>query len=530
MRALLTITVMLAFTKISTVIKGFIPKYRFVRHGYYHPAVRGQQYIDSYSTLFLSARASRVKLSTPGSSLVRLHATKTNLGDDNSIDNERNRFGLSNEYDYNDPSLGGSGPAGSPSESAGPAAYTVRNNRRSEKFNELIKDLRDLISTPGMTRVGVTRSVQVARAFARITLDYSRNRAAFTNPTTKRLSAPKAMRRLFEELGATYIKLGQFIASSPTLFPAEYVSEFQACLDKSPTVPYSEVKKIIEQDLGRPIALVFERINPIPIASASIAQVSSWHKATSSCHTHLLMLHSSCNSISILSHPPCNAATTLSSHNHFLMPQVHRAILKNGTEVAVKVRKPGVDSTLKADLGFLLVTSRIIEFINPSLTAFSLSNIVSDIRESMLDELDFTKEAANLVNFREFLDRSGINDATAPAPYPEASGKRVLTMEYLSGVPLVDLENIKKYSDSPEETLVSALRTWALTVATNDVFHADVHAGNVLVLEDGRVGFIDFGIGKEKESNTIVSQFSSVTCSSKRRSSHSVSQTNDCYN
>ena len=114
----------------------------------------------------------------------------------------------------------------------------------------------------------------------------------------------------------------------------------------------------------------------------------------------------------------------------------------------------------------------------------------------MLEELDFTLEAKNLVGFRDFLAAKGITDATAPMPYPAASGKKVLTMEYLHGVPLVDLEGIRKYSSNPEATLIAALGTWASSVVENDFFHADVHAGNLLVLEDGRVGFIDFGIGK----------------------------------
>jgi aarF domain-containing kinase len=119
----------------------------------------------------------------------------------------------------------------------------------------------------------------------------------------------------------------------------------------------------------------------------------------------------------------------------------------------------------------------------------------------MLDELDFRKEASNLNNFRAFLERNQITDATAPEPYPEASGTRILTMEYLKGTPLVDLEGIKKYSANPEATLISALRTWAASVAENDMYHADVHGGNLLVLEDGRIGFIDFGIvGKLSET------------------------------
>jgi aarF domain-containing kinase len=154
-----------------------------------------------------------------------------------------------------------------------------------------------------------------------------------------------------------------------------------------------------------------------------------------------------------------------------------------------------------ADLGFLFVASKIVELINPAISAISLSNIVGDIRTSMLDELDFRKEAQNLENFRRFLEKNEFFDATAPMPFPQASGQRVLTMEYLKGVPLVDLDGIRKFTSSPEATLISALRTWAASVATNDIFHADVHAGNLLVLEDGRIGFIDFGIvGKISDS------------------------------
>mmetsp|Transcript_4740 Transcript_4740/g.6509 ORF Transcript_4740/g.6509 Transcript_4740/m.6509 type:complete len:552 (-) Transcript_4740:731-2386(-) len=333
----------------------------------------------------------------------------------------------------------------------------------SAKLMSLLGDIREILQTPGMAKFGLTRSLQVARASNKIVLEFLQSKEKYTD-SNGQLSVPKTLRRVFEELGATYIKLGQFIASSPTLFPAEYVTEFQACLDKSPTVPYSEIKKIIQEDLAQPVSSFFLSVDPVPLASASIAQV-------------------------------------------------HKAVLRDGTEVVIKVRKPGVDSTLMADLGFLLVASKVIEFINPAVSAVSLSNIVGDIRASMLDELDFKKEAKNLENFRSFLVANGITDATAPKPFPQASGTRVLTMEYLKGVPLVDLEGIRKFTKSPEATLISALRTWAATVATNDVFHADVHAGNLLVLEDGRIGFIDFGIvGKISDSfrNAIYDLFAAL--------------------
>eukprot|EP01035_Chromulina_nebulosa_P029087 gene29087-38514_t len=264
------------------------------------------------------------------------------------------------------------------------------------KMVELLGDIREILQTPGMAKVGFTRSLQVALASNKIILEFLQSREKYTD-SAGQLSIPKTLRRIFEELGATYIKLGQFIASSPTLFPAEYVTEFQACLDRSPTVSYSEIKKIIQDDLKQPISSLYLSVDPVPLASASIAQV-------------------------------------------------HRAVLRDGTEVVIKVRKPGVDSTLMADLGFLLVVSKIIEFINPSISAISLSDIVGDIRSSMLDELDFRKESQNLVNFRSFLEANGITDATAPKPFPHASGIRVLTMEYLKGVPLVDLEGIRRYT------------------------------------------------------------------------------------
>lgn len=283
------------------------------------------------------------------------------------------------------------------------------------------------------------------------------------------ISVLKTLRKVFEQLGATYIKLGQFIASSPTVFPAEYVEEFQACLDKTPTVPYYVIRKIIQDDLKRPLQNIFASIDPSPLASASIAQV-------------------------------------------------HRATLKDGTEVVIKVRKPGVDSTLQADLAFLLVASKLIEFINPGISSLSLANIVSDIRESMLDELDFRKEAQNLINFRDFLWKNNVVDATAPEPFLEFSRERVLTMEFFRGVPLVDLEGVKSFANEPQLTLMNALRTWAMTVATNDLFHADLHAGNLLGLRDGRVGFIDFGIvGKISDSfRTAVSNlFTASVCTRK---------------
>ncbi|CAE7029913.1 unnamed protein product [Symbiodinium sp. CCMP2592] len=312
----------------------------------------------------------------------------------------------------------------------------------AEDALKLLQEFGEVAASTGM-EMGLRRGLQAAQAAAATAAEVARKPPAELDEAF----VAKVLRKLFERLGSTYVKLGQFIASSPTVFPAPYVKEFQRCLDSTSTVSFVEVKRIIERELGRPLRDVYAYVDPTPLASASIAQV-------------------------------------------------HTGRLRDGSEVVVKVQKPGIEEVLKTDLGVVYLAARILEFINPDLNIRgSLADIASDLRQSMLGELDFREEQKNLDVYRDFLDENGLTAiAVAPKPYPEASSKRVLTMERLSGVPLVDLEGIKKYTADPEATLVNALNVWALSVQKCEFFHADVHAGNLLVLEDGRVGFIDFGI------------------------------------
>ena len=170
-------------------------------------------------------------------------------------------------------------------------------------------------------------------------------------------------------------------------------------------------------------------------------------------------------------------------------------MLKSGNkEVVVKVLKPDVEDTLKADLSFVLVVSKVLQFLNPELSRTSLVDIVGDIRASMLEEVDFKKEAQNIDAFRRYLDDADLNSiAKAPFVYSQFSGNRVMNMEYFKGVALTDLDAIRNVSrGDPEATLVNALNVWFGSVLACESFHADVHAGNLIVCEDGKVGFIDF--------------------------------------
>jgi len=261
----------------------------------------------------------------------------------------------------------------------------------------------------------------------------------------ERPPAPRLLRQTFESLGATYIKLGQFIASSPTFFPREYVEEFQYCLDRTPSLPFPVIRQIIEEELGCPIDSVYAEIDPQALASASIAQV-------------------------------------------------HAARLVTGEEVVIKVQKPGVETVLLTDLNFLYLAARVLEILAPKLSWTSLSGIVEEIQQTMMEECDFIKEANNLKIFRQFLQDTHIEDATCPRVYEHCSTRRILTMERFHGVPLTDLDSIRPYARDPEHTLIAAMNTWFASLTRCEFFHADVHAGNLMVLEDGRVGFIDFGI------------------------------------
>lgn len=262
---------------------------------------------------------------------------------------------------------------------------------------------------------------------------------------------PVMMREAFERLGATYIKLGQFIASAPSLFPREYVEAFQGCLDSVPTLPWSQIEAVLKQEFDQPLDEIFASIDHQALASASIAQV-------------------------------------------------HAARLINGEDVVIKIRKPGVRNVLLTDFNFLRASAKVLQLVAPGLARTSISEILADIQATMLEECDFLAEANNIETFDQYLRDTGNDRAVVPKVYRQASTSGVLTMERFYGVGLTDLEAIRSCAPDPEFTLITALNTWVGSLIHNQFFHADVHAGNLMVLRDGRIGFIDFGIvGRIKE-------------------------------
>ncbi|NOY68961.1 MAG: AarF/ABC1/UbiB kinase family protein [Deltaproteobacteria bacterium] len=261
-----------------------------------------------------------------------------------------------------------------------------------------------------------------------------------------RPASPVVMRQAFERLGATYIKLGQLIASSPSIFPESYVKEFQRCLDQTEPVPFVHMEKVLEQELGsRYLIDVFEHINPIPLASASIAQV-------------------------------------------------YAARLKTGEDVVIKIQRPRVLETLTTDLNFLLFGATVLEVLVPRLKHASVAGILSEIRNTVLEECNFVKEAENIEIFSKFLKDTHNTSVVTPRVYHRASSERVLTMERLHGICLTDRKQFLNNTKNPRKVLGAAFETWVASLSGCELFHADLHAGNLMILLDGRVGFIDFGI------------------------------------
>jgi aarF domain-containing kinase len=256
--------------------------------------------------------------------------------------------------------------------------------------------------------------------------------------------APELLRHAFEELGPTYLKLGQIIGSSLGLFPERYVTEFQKCLDRVRPFPFAEVESIVTDELGAPIAEWFTDFDPTPLASASIAQV-------------------------------------------------HTARLANGREVVVKIQRPAILPRIDADLRFLHIGAFLLGEVPRAELANPVA-IIEDFDQTIHQELDFLREAASMVEFNRMMSELGHTDIAAPEVIARLTTERVLVMERFRGVRVDDVTALRARAMNAEDKLVRALRVWFQCMIIYGFFHGDVHAGNLLFLDDGRIGFIDFGI------------------------------------
>jgi aarF domain-containing kinase len=260
----------------------------------------------------------------------------------------------------------------------------------------------------------------------------------------RRDQAPAILRRSFEDLGPTYIKLGQLVASSQGLFPEAYCTEFRKCLDRVRPFPYEDVQRIVRAELGRDPDEVFAWIDPQPLASASIAQV-------------------------------------------------HAARLHDGQEVVIKVQRPKIDAVIAADLRVLHLGARMMA-MSPRGELANPVGIVEDFEANIREEIDFRLEAANMAEFNRIMVEHGQSQVVAPRAVAELTTRRVLVMERFFGHRVDDVERLRASNVDGEEKLLAGMRAWFQCMILHGFFHGDVHAGNLMALSDGRIGFLDFGI------------------------------------
>lgn len=260
-----------------------------------------------------------------------------------------------------------------------------------------------------------------------------------------RLTRPVWMRLAFEDLGPTYIKLAQLVASSEGLFPKVYSEEFRKCLDRVPPFDFSDVETILHEEFGRPYTEVFASLDPVPVAAASIAQV-------------------------------------------------HFATLQDGTEVVVKIQRPRIRPRVESDVKIMKAIAKTVEAIIPHMELANPVGVVEDFELTIFEELDFQLEATNMEQFNEIMRHIEAETGVAPNVYHDYTTERVLTMERFKGWRVDDTEEILAGPYDAEEKLVNGLRAWFLSVTLHGFFHGDVHAGNLMLLDDGRIGFLDFGI------------------------------------
>jgi predicted unusual protein kinase regulating ubiquinone biosynthesis (AarF/ABC1/UbiB family) len=261
----------------------------------------------------------------------------------------------------------------------------------------------------------------------------------------QRLTRPVLLRMMCEDLGPTFIKFGQIIASSAGMFPDPYVKEFQKVLDRVRPFDFADVKRTLDEELGSEKAAHLIDIEPKQLASASIAQV-------------------------------------------------HTAKLRDGTPVVIKVQRPGIIPRCMADMrimrrvaGWVARFSKNAELANPV-------GVIDDFTQTLTEELDFRKEAANLDKFNDIMRELGHKHIRAPVPQHEYTTRKVLVMERFSGLRVDRFEDIKAKGIDGEGKLVDGLRAWFQCVVFFGFFHGDVHAGNLMLLDDDTIGFLDFGI------------------------------------
>ena len=259
----------------------------------------------------------------------------------------------------------------------------------------------------------------------------------------EKLTRAERVRMAMEELGPTFVKLGQLLSTRPDLIPFEYVQELSKLQDHVPPFSYDEVSTIVESEMGKPLEDVFLRFEKVPLAAASIGQV-------------------------------------------------HRAQLKDNEDVVVKVQRPGIRRTIEVDLEIMFHLASLMERHLEEVELHRPTKIVEEFADSLEREMNYTTEASNIETFaRQFMEDETIY---VPKVYRDLTTQRILTMEYIEGIKTSDVDSLRKAGYDLEEITRRGADLMMKQIFVNGFFHADPHPGNLFILPNNVVCYLDFGM------------------------------------
>jgi len=252
----------------------------------------------------------------------------------------------------------------------------------------------------------------------------------------------RRLREMLEELGPTFVKFGQLLSTRPDVVPPDIVFELRSLQDDVAPFPFADVRLTIEQELGLTIEQLFVEFEETAIAAASIGQV-------------------------------------------------HRATLPNGRPVAVKVQRPDAARQIDADLKLLYQTAKIVKQRVKALRFIDTENLVDEFAHSMRQELDYRTEARNAMRFYENFGSDP--PVTIPRTFPTYCSARVLTLEFLDGIQVADIDYDEVDLAGRREVAYLIADAWMTMIFRHGFFHADPHPANMLLLGRGQLGLVDFG-------------------------------------
>lgn len=264
---------------------------------------------------------------------------------------------------------------------------------------------------------------------------------------------PVRLRHALVELGPSFIKLGQLMSTRADLFPSEYIDEFSKLQDQVPPVAFDRIRDAIERELRQPLEQLFDNFNPRAMAAASVAQV-------------------------------------------------HTANLKSGEKVAVKVIRPGIEKHIRNDIQLMYYFADKIEKRFELGQVVGAVNLVKEFERTIFRELDMLIEAGHIERFAQSFET--IDEIYIPKVYWRHTSKSVLVMEHIEGIKMDNVTEITRRGIDPKEVALIGLRSFSRQLMAAGIFHGDPHPGNTIVMNDGRVSLVDFGIVGYLDEETML--------------------------